>query len=65
MDTDNTLQIKAMNVLISALDIVDTGRFINIVKRDTFDYTEWQRKLWEEQSISEIHEAAIAWMKRV
>jgi len=26
-------------------------RFISMVKRDTFDYTEWQRNLWETQSI--------------
>jgi len=26
--------------------------------RDTFDYTEWQRKLWEGKSIEEIHTLA-------
>jgi len=29
-----------------------------MVKRDTFDYTEWQRKLWEGKSIEEIHALA-------
>jgi hypothetical protein len=32
-----------------------------MVKRDTFDYTEWQRKLWDGKSVDEIHEAATAY----
>jgi hypothetical protein len=29
-----------------------------IVKCDTFDYTKWQRNLWSDKSIEEIHAAA-------
>ena len=39
----------------AALGAVDAERFISMVKRDTFDYTEWQRKLWNGKSIEEIH----------
>jgi len=37
---------------------VDTERFISMVKRDTFDDTEWQRERWGDKSIDEIHALA-------
>jgi hypothetical protein len=39
---------------------VDAERFISMIKRDTFDYTEWRRGLWEGKTIEEIHAAATA-----
>ena len=58
MRTDNVVRVEAMNVLITTLGAVDAERFISMVKRDTFDYTEWQRNLWVDKTIDEIHEAA-------
>ena len=58
MRTDNVVRLDAMNALISALGEVDAERFISMVKRDTFDYTEWQRKLWIGKSIDDIHALA-------
>jgi hypothetical protein len=39
-------------------------RFISIVKSDNFDYTEWQRDLWKDRSIDEIHQMATAFEAR-
>lgn len=58
MRTDTVVRVEAMDVLLAALGAVDAERFISMVKRDTFDYTEWQRKLWEGRSIEEIHALA-------
>ena len=58
MRTDAVLRLDAMNALIATLGEVDAERFICMVKRDTFDYTEWQRNLWKEKSIEEIHALA-------
>ena len=55
MRTDNIVRVEAMNALIAALGAIDAERFISMVKRDTFDYTEWQQKLWDGLSIEEIH----------
>jgi hypothetical protein len=55
MKTDNVVRLEAMDALIATLGAVDAERFISMVKRDTFDYTEWQRKLWSDKSIEEIH----------
>jgi hypothetical protein len=58
MKTDNVLRIEAMDALITTLGEIDAERFISMVKRDTFDYTEWQRTLWKDKSIEEIHSLA-------
>jgi hypothetical protein len=58
MRTDNVVRLEAMNALVANLGAVDAERFICMVKRDTFDYTEWQRDLWGDKSIEEIHAAA-------
>jgi hypothetical protein len=55
MKADNVVRLEAMDALIATLGTVDAERFISMVKRDTFDYTEWQRKLWSDKSIEEIH----------
>ncbi|MCL1919075.1 MAG: hypothetical protein FWG14_12355 [Peptococcaceae bacterium] len=59
MRTDTVVRLEAMNALITTLGAVDAERFISMVKRDTFDYTEWRRKLWEGKSIEEIHVLAV------
>ena len=58
MKTDNVLRLEAMDALIDTLGAVDAERFITMVKRDTFDYAEWQQQLWDGKSIEEIHKMA-------
>ena len=58
MKTDTVVRLEAMDALIATLGMVDAERFISMVKRDTFDYTEWQREHWADQSIDEIHSLA-------
>ncbi|MDR0963262.1 MAG: hypothetical protein LBM60_01430 [Clostridium sp.] len=45
MRTDHVLRLEAMDALMQKLGMVDAERFITLVKRDTFDYTKWQRNL--------------------
>lgn len=63
MKSETTLRLEAMNILVEKLGIVDAERFIDFVKRDNFDYTEWQRDLWEDKTIDEINEMAIKFQK--
>lgn len=58
MRTDNVLRIDAMNLLRKGLGEVDAERFIYLVKCEYFDYTEWQRTLWEEKTLDEVFELA-------
>jgi hypothetical protein len=47
-----------MDALKRALGAVDAERFISMVKRDTFDYTEWRRGLWNDMTIEEVYAEA-------
>ena len=60
MRTDSALRFEAIDALIRTLGTVDAERFISMVKRDTFDYTEWRRGLWSNMTIEEVYaEAAL------
>jgi hypothetical protein len=63
MRTDNILRLEAMDVLVTTLGEIDAERFISMVKRDTFDYTEWRHDLWKDRSIEEIHALATEYEK--
>jgi len=60
MRTDNVLRYEVMDTLLRVFGMVDTERFIVMIKRDTFDYTEWRRGLWNDMTIDEIYEEAAA-----
>jgi len=61
--TDSVIHVEAMEILIKTLGMIDTERFISMIKRDAFDYTEWQQKLWNDKSIEEIHTLATEYEK--
>ena len=47
MVTDTELKIKGFNILTDALGEVEAERFITLILREPFDYTKWQKHLWE------------------
>jgi hypothetical protein len=59
--SDAALRVQALRVLLEALGAVNTERFINSIKADHFDYTEWQQRLWDDKSITQIHDEAAAY----
>jgi len=58
MRTDNLIRVDAMNALINKLGEIETERFIYLIKREQFDYTEWQRTLWSDLTIDEVYKLA-------
>jgi hypothetical protein len=58
MRTDSILRYEVMDTLVRTFGAVDTERFVCMVKRDTFDYTEWRRDLWNDMTIEEIYTEA-------
>jgi len=58
MRTDSVLRVDAMNLLMRGLGEVEAERFISLIKREHFDYTEWQRTLWDDLTIEEVHQLA-------
>jgi hypothetical protein len=54
MRTDIEIKEEGMAALKGALDPVEVERFILLLRRDSFDYAEWQRSLWPEKKTSDI-----------
>ncbi|RJP34207.1 MAG: hypothetical protein C4527_02865 [Candidatus Omnitrophota bacterium] len=59
MITDTEVKIKGMQALAESLGNVGAERFISLIQREPFDYTAWQRTLWEGQSVEEISRNAM------
>lgn len=59
MITDTEVKIKGIETLIKALGELDTERFITLLLREPFDYTQWQRTLWSDKSVAEISKMAM------
>ena len=58
MMTDTEVKIKGVRALTESLGRVGAERFIALIQREPFDYTKWQRTLWEGLSVEEISQNA-------
>lgn len=54
---------RGMKCLLENLVDIETEEFIMTIKRDKFDYTEWQQTLFEGMTLEEINDAAVAYAK--
>ena len=54
MRSDYEICNDGLKILFDKMDIVEAERFIALIKQDKFDYTEWRKKLWEDESLEEI-----------
>lgn len=63
---NSTIEIinKGMNCLLKQLGVVETEKFISIINREKFDYTKWQRNLFEDMSFDEMNDAAMDFDKK-
>ena len=59
MYAEMTLRNKGMSVLINHLGQVEAERFISLIIREPFDYTEWQRELFNSMSVKELSNTAM------
>ena len=57
--TDTEIKLQGMEALITALGEVQAEKFISLILREPFDYTVWQRKLWNDRSVEEISKMAM------
>ena len=57
--TDTEIKQKGMNALIDVLGEVNAERFIVLINREPFDYTEWQRQLFNNMSLEEMSRKAM------
>lgn len=54
MRSEHIIRTEGMAALKEKLDPVEVEKFILMIRRDIFDYTEWQRNLWIDKNVSDI-----------
>ena len=54
MRTEAEIRQKGMEALLKELGDVDAEIFIKNLIREPFDYTHWQKDLWNDKSVQEI-----------
>jgi len=60
--TDTILQNEGIKILIKNLGKVEAERFIALINREPFDYTEWQKDLFDDMSVEELSEKAMEYV---
>ena len=59
MQREMDLRNEGMKILINNLGNVEAERFISLIIREPFDYTEWQRGLFDNMSVNELSNLAM------
>jgi hypothetical protein len=59
MYAEMALRKAGMKVLVNNLGKVEAERFISLIIREPFDYTEWQRDLFNDMSVKELSNLAM------
>jgi len=54
MKNDTVLKNEGMKILAERLGLVKAERFIALMIREPFDYTEWQRELYKDVPLDEF-----------
>jgi len=57
--TDTEIKQKGIHILSQCLGDVGAERFIALIQRERFDYTQWRQELDEELTIEEISRNAM------
>ena len=59
MHAEMALRSEGMKILIDRLGHVEAERFISLIIREPFDYTEWQRGFFNDMTIKELSNKAM------
>jgi hypothetical protein len=59
MYAEMALRDEGMKILVNKLGQVEAERFISLIIREPFDYTEWQRDLFNNMSVKELSNIAM------
>jgi len=58
MKTDAEIRTEGFEVLLAKLGLVETERFISLLKEEVFDYAKWRRTLYAGMTMEQISAAA-------
>lgn len=63
MLTDTEIRKKGLRVLVDALGNVTAEKFISLMIKEPFDYTDWQSALGNDDTVKQISDRAMRYRK--
>ena len=54
MKTDTLLREEGMRILSDNLGLVEAERFIALITREPFNYTEWRQNLYDDMTLDDL-----------
>ena len=63
MKNDAVIKSEGLRILAENLGIVEAERFVALLLREPFDYTDWQRNLYKGETVSSLFEKVRAFEK--
>ena len=63
MKVDEEIKVLGFKILTQHLGLVEAERFITLIRREKFDYTQWRQNLFTELSGEEISRQAMAFQE--
>jgi hypothetical protein len=57
--TDTVLKKSMIKHLVETFGHVQTERFISLMNKEHFDYTEWQKELYDGMAVEELSKKAM------
>lgn len=58
MRTDAEIRSEGIRLLANVLGTVEAERFIALMQRDRFDYTQWRKSQWPDETVHSLAEQA-------
>jgi hypothetical protein len=58
MKTDGEIRTAGMTALVDRLGPSEAARFVTLIQRDGFDYTQWRQNLFEGKTVDDLADAA-------
>lgn len=57
--TNTEIKIKGYTILIKEMGEVNAEKFISLIIREPFDYTNWRKTLFKDKSVKELSSDAM------
>jgi hypothetical protein len=64
MRTDTIIKYEGFHALAEKLDLVEIERFIMLVNKEKYDYTNWRKTLFENISVEELSNKAMNYINQ-
>lgn len=54
MKTDTEIRAEGIRALMQVMGAVEAERFITLINRERFDYTEWRKNQWQDETVESL-----------